>query len=148
MVYGINGIFAVQVLAINVTGNQIIDFSSTCLNICGYFGLSIAANGELTADVVISITNTSSSSAVSINITGNRLALQKAGGKTIQIGNTETATTARDIIIQGNTIIGVAATTDTYGVLFTGSRPVTNVTISGNIFSYIIYGNFLAEMWT
>lgn len=128
MVYGITGFYAVQTLAINATGNQISDFSHTCFTLDGSFGISISANGELTADgAVIAISNNANSSADSIDIIGNRLALQKDGGKVIQLTNAYSATVIKGITISGNTFSAFGVSGETYGVFFTGSQPINYV---------------------
>lgn len=143
MVYGITGLYAVQTLAINATGNQISDFSLSCFILDGSFGVSIAANGELTADgAVIAISNSANSSADSIDIIGNRFALQKDGGKAIQLANAYSATVIKGITINGNTFSAFGVSGETYGVFLTGSQPINRVMVSGNTFSDIKYGTF------
>lgn len=143
MVYGITGLYAVQTLAINATGNQISDFSQTCFFLDGSFGVSISANGELTADgAVIAISNNASSSADSIDIIGNRFALQKDGGKAIQLTNAYSSTVIKGITITGNTFSAFGVSGETYGIFFTGSQPINNVVECGNTFSDIKYGTF------
>ena len=143
MVYGITGFYAVQTLAINATGNQISDFSQACFNLAGSFGVSISANGELTADqAIIAISNTADSSADSINICGNRLALQQPNGKAIQISNSLTGTVVKGIAIQANTFSAFGVSGETYGVFYNGTQPITNVVECGNTFSDIKYGTF------
>ena len=143
MVYGITGLYAVQTLAINATGNQISDFSQTCFFLNGNFGVSISANGELTADgAIISISDNAYSGADSIDIIGNRFALQKDGGIAIQLISSNSGTRINGITITGNTFTAFGISGETYGVFFTGSQPVNNVVECGNTFSYIKYGTF------
>lgn len=143
MVYGITGLYAVQTLSLNVTSNQVSDFSLSCLHLDGCFGVGISANCELTADnTVITIANSAVSNADNINIVGNRFALQKDGGRVISLVNAYSETVIKGITITGNAFSAYGVSGETYGIFFTGTQPINNIVECGNTFSDIKYGTF------
>lgn len=143
MVYGITGLYAVQTLSLNVTSNQVSDFSLSCLHLDGCFGVGISANCELTADnTVITIANSAVSNADNINIVGNRFALQKDGGRVISLVNAYSETVIKGITITGNVFSAYGVSGETYGIFFTGTQPINNIVECGNTFSDIKYGTF------
>ncbi|GEM_PF-6762814 len=148
-IFGITGIYVEQGLALNISGNQISDFSASCIFISGCSGVSITGNCELTSDyVVISINNSDVGYSESIAINSNNITCVKPGSKCIQIANSQPLTLNRHITITGNILASMVGTTDTYGVFLTGSAPVTNSVVSGNVFSQIMYGVFFGGIDT
>lgn len=148
-IFGITGIYVEQGLALNISGNQISDFSASCIFISGCSGVSITGNCELTSDnVVISINNSDVGYSESITINSNNITCVKPGSKCIQIANAQPLTLNRHITIIGNILASIVGTTDTYGVFLTGAAPVTNSVVSGNVFSQIMYGVFFGGITT
>jgi len=136
LVNGIEGISAVQTLAISITGNQISDFVKGA-TLVGCFDVAVAGNGEITGDEnCIEIISLAEGFSERIAITGNNLNAIKTGGTTVRLTNVHADARIRNITISGNTMRGNGVAADTsYGVFFGGTFAIGDVAIVGNSFA-------------